>query len=226
VVDELVPRNVAALVGPITPDRPKRGTLTLDQSRQLLAAADAAGEGALVAVMLGLGLRRGEALGLRWSDVDLEAGRLTVAGAWAVGDGTAYWEAAKADSERTVHLPDAITRRLRTQRANQKLQRVCAGPRWHAGDWVFTGPSGQPRNPGGVTEKVKAIAAEAGLGHWTPHGLRHSAASILLAMKVPLKVVSELLGHSSIRVTGDIYSHVMEPARAEAADAMQAAIFS
>jgi integrase len=68
------------------------------------------------------------------------------------------------------------------------------------------------------------IVEGTGLGHWHPHELRHSAASLLLAEGVPIKVVSEILGHSSITITADVYSHVMAPARAEAAAAMNRAL--
>ena len=228
VVDQLVSRNVAALAEAMPGDTPRKGTLDLEQARHLIATADTAGEGPIIAVMLGLGLRRGELLGLRWADITLDGPRpkLTVAGAWAVGDGTPYWERAKAGSERTLHLPTELVERFRTQRAVQAGQRLRAGSRWHDEGWVFTGPRGRPRDAGAVTAKVTEIAKDAGLGHWTPHGLRHSAASILIAVGVPLKTISEMLGHSSIRMTADIYGHLMEPAKADAADAMQQAIFS
>lgn len=224
--DGLVARNVAALVDGVEVPKPVKGTLTTDEARRLLEVAAAEGEEALVAMMLGLGLRRGETLGLRWADVRLDADRptLTVAGQLTPdGRGTVTWHGAKADSERTLHLPAALVDVLRRHRAAQAESDMARGTR---SAFVFTNEAGNPRDPDKVTRQVKALAVTAGLGHWTPHGMRHSAASILIAAGVPLKVVSEMLGHSSIRVTADIYGHLMEPARAEAADAMQAAIFS
>jgi integrase len=231
-IDGLVTRNVASLVDGVRVPRPKKGTLEPDEARSLLALAEAQGHGALITVLLGLGLRRGEAVGLRWRDIRLDAPRatLTVAGAIAKAErGALCWEQAKADSERTVHLPRAVADVLRRHRSTQAEERLAYGPGW-ARDWlfddmVFTTSVGTPRDPDKTTRLVTALAAEAGLGHWTPHGMRHSAASILIAQGVPLKVVSEMLGHSSIRVTADIYGHLMEPARLDAADAMQAAIF-
>ena len=76
-----------------------------------------------------------------------------------------------------------------------------------------------------MNRDVQALAIAAGLGKWTPHELRHSAASLLLAQGVPLKTVSETLGHSSIRVTADVYGHLLEPAKVEAADAMTSALW-
>jgi integrase len=224
--DGLVTRNVAALVDGVDVPKPVKGTLTTDEARRLLEVAASEGDEALVAMMLGLGLRRGETLGLRWDDVRLDADRptMTVAGQLTPnGRGQVLWHGAKADSERTLHLPTALVDVLRRHRAAQAELDMARGTR---SAFVFTNDAGNPRDPDRVTRQVKALAAAAGLGHWTPHGMRHSAASILIAAGVPLKVVSEMLGHSSIRVTADIYGHLMEPARAEAAEAMQKAIFT
>jgi integrase len=226
-INGFVVRNVAALTDGVLVPQPKKGTLTPDEARRLLEVAEDEGEGALVAVMLGLGLRRGETLGLRWIDVRLDASRpiLTVAGAYATdGRGRTTWVEAKAKSERTLHLPEALIEVLRRHRSAQAEAELAAGR--GRPTFVFTNGAGNARDPDKVTRVITAIAAEAGLGHWTPHGLRHSAASILLAAGVPLKVISEMLGHSSIRITADVYGHLLEPARAEAAEAMQAAIFS
>jgi integrase len=118
---------------------------------------------------------------------------------------------------------------LRQHRARQNAQRLAFGEGW-GGKWatlepVFTSTVGTPLDPDRVNRDVQRLADLAGLGRWTPHELRHSTASILLAQGVPLKVVSETLGHSSIRVTADVYGHLMEPAKAEASDAMTAALW-
>jgi integrase len=118
---------------------------------------------------------------------------------------------------------------LRRHRATQAGERLAFGSGW-GGHWtplalVFTSTIGTPLDPDRVNRKVQTITEAAGLGRWTPHELRHSAASILLATGVPLKVVSEMLGHSSIRVTADVYGHLLGPARQEAADAMASALW-
>jgi excisionase family DNA binding protein len=91
---------------------------------------------------------------------------------------------------------------------------------------VFTTPMGTPLDPENFGHTVPRICEAAGLGRWTLHELRHSCASLLIAMGVPLEVVSETLGHSSIRVTKDVYGHLLAPARAAAADAMARALWS
>ena len=90
-------------------------------------------------------------------------------------------------------------------------------------DLVFTTQSGTPADPRNFNRLVSKIATDAGLGHWHPHELRHSAVSLLLASGVPLEIVSEVAGHSSIRVTKDVYGHLNVGQRALAADAMERA---
>ncbi len=208
-------------------------TLTPDDARTLLSAAQGHEYEALVYVLLSLGLRRGEALGLCWPDVDLEgtAPRLTVRRALKkdARDRTYLDEPKTPRSRRTIHLPGTLVEVLRRHRVRQAAQRLKFGEgwggRWADEDLVFTSSIGTALDPRRVTRTVEAIAIEAGLGKWTPHELRHSAASLLLAQNVPLKVVSEMLGHSSIRVTADVYGHLLDDARAEAATAMESALW-
>lgn len=209
-------------------------TLTPDEARTLLSAAQGHEYEALVYVLLSLGLRRGEALGLSWADVDLDsaAPKLTVRRALKrdAKDRTYLDEPKTARSRRTIHLPASLVDVLRRHRARQAEQRLAFGEgwggRWADEDLVFTTSIGTALDPRRVTRTVEAIAVDAGLGKWTPHELRHSAASLLLAQNVPLKVVSELLGHSSIRVTADVYGHLLDDARAEAATAMESVLRS
>jgi hypothetical protein len=116
---------------------------------------------------------------------------------------------------------------LRAHRARQAAEKLAIGEAWrHDAGLVFTTPIGTPLDPENFGHTVPRICEQAGLGRWTLHELRHSCASLLLAMGVPLEVVSETLGHSSIRVTKDVYGHLLAPARAAAADAMARALWS
>ena len=208
-------------------------TLTPDEARTLLSAAQGHEYEALVYVLLSLGLRRGEALGLSWADVDLDgkSPRLTVRRALKkdARDRTYLDEPKTQRSRRTIHLPGTLVDVLRRHKVRQAEQRLAFGEgwggRWAEEDLVFTSSIGTALDPRRVTRTVEAIAIDAGLGKWTPHELRHSAASLLLAQNVPLKVVSEMLGHSSIRVTADVYGHLLDDARAEAATAMETALW-
>jgi integrase len=91
---------------------------------------------------------------------------------------------------------------------------------------VFTTSVGTPIDPRNCYRDFVRLCEDLGLGRWHPHELRHSAASIMLAQGVPLEVVSDILGHSSIRMTADVYGHILEPQRRAAADAMETALWS
>lgn len=232
-VDGLVARNVAALADGVRLGRSTKGrTLTPDQARALLSTAAGGRYEALVTLLLALGLRRGEALGLSWSDVELERTPATLTVARALkkdARGALYLDDPKTiGSRRTLHLPGFVVDALRRQRAQQAADRLAFGAGW-GGPWlaeelVFTSTIGTPVDPDNFRREFSRLTEQAGLGHWTPHELRHSAASLLLANGVPLKEISEALGHSSIRVTADVYGHLLEPARASVADAMTKAL--
>ena len=231
--DGLVTRNVAAIVDGVRLTKNEGRTLTPEQARTLLLTATAYPWEALVTVLLSLGVRKGEALGLAWSDIALDGSpaTLSVRRGLKIDDrGGLYLDEPKTPgSRRTIHLPLPLIDVLRRHRATQAAARLEYGADW-GGHWaqhdlVFTTSIGTPLDPSRVNKEVQAITERAGLGRWTPHELRHSAASILIASGVPLKVISEMLGHSSIRVTADVYGHLLEPARAEAAQAMGAALW-
>jgi integrase len=232
-IDGLVTRNAARLVDGVRQASKEGRTLTPDEARTLLSAAQGHEYEALVNVLLSLGLRKGEALGLSWSDVDLDGRppKLTVRRALKkdTRDRT-YLDAPKtARSRRTIHLPAPLVDVLRRHKVRQTEQRLAFGPgwggRWADEDLVFTTSIGTALDPNRVNRQVQQLAVDAGLGRWTPHELRHSAASLLIAQGVPLKTISEMLGHSSIRVTADVYGHLFDDARAEVATAMEAALW-
>jgi integrase len=222
----LVARNVAALTeGPRMTRREGR-SLTVKQAQALLDAAKGDRLEALYLLMLSLGLRRGEALGLAWSDLDLDAGTLGVRRALkrerkrlVVG------EVKTAGSRRTLNVPRPVVESLRTHRVRQLEERLVAGEGWTDSGLVFTTGIGTPIDPTNLRHHFDRLCERAGLGHWHPHELRHSAASIMLAQRVPLEVVSEVLGHASIRMTKDTYGHIMAPQKREAAEAMGQALW-
>lgn len=227
--DGLVSRNVAALVDGVRVPRPEGRTLTPQQARALLESLHGDDWEAPVALMLALGVRKGEALGLQWMDVDLDAATLTVNRALKKdGRGGLYLDEPKTGgSRRRVHLPRPVVDVLKRHKVAQSADRLAFGSGWGRGwpDLVFTSSVGTPLDPDRVNRTVQAITERAGLGRWTPHELRHSAASLLIAMGVPLITVSEMLGHASIRITADVYGHLLEPARRDAADAMTSALW-
>lgn len=228
-IDGLVARNAARLVDGVRQSNREGRTLTPDEARTLLNAAQGHEYEALVNVLLSLGLRKGEALGLSWNDVDLDAqpAKLTVRRALKRDErDRTYLDTPKTSrSRRTIHLPRPLVDVLRAHKARQAEQRLAFGAGW-GGRWadenlVFTNSVGGALDPNRVNRQVQQLARDAGLGKWTPHELRHSAASLLIAQGVPLKTISDMLGHSSIRVTADVYGHLLSDARTEAATAME-----
>lgn len=225
--DGLVVRNVPALVS--APPAPKARVRPIgpDDARAILTAVEADRLGPLVTVTIGVGLRLGEALGLRWADVDLKDGTLSVRTALRrtpvefreEGEPIYRLVAPKTDrSRRTIQLPAFATTALQRQRRAQAEERLAAGNRWLENDLVFAGQIGGPLPPGSVTRRFEALVARAGLGRLRFHDLRHAAATVMLAQGVELRVISEMLGHSSLGMTADVYAGVV-PALGRAAAA-------
>lgn len=220
----LVPRNAAALAVAPRLQRKSFRTLSPEEARQLLDTAKGHRLEAVYSVALSLGLRMGEILGLRWRDVGLENATLTVNQAIyrIAGKGLVEAEPKTDRSRRTLFLPDGVLRALKTHRLRQLEERLAAGSRWHDSGFVFTSNVGTALEPRSLARSFKALLPKAGLPDIRFHDLRHSAASLLLAQGVPMRAVMELLGHSNISTTADIYSHVMPAMMREVAEKMEA----
>lgn len=222
----LIARNVAALTDPPKVERAELGFLSPAEAKRLLAASTGR-ERALYHLTLATGLRQGEALGLRWSDVDLDGGSLTVSHALQrIGGQHVLVQPKTTRSRRTVPLPSPVVDSLRQLRREQTAMRLRAGSKWQDFDLVFCTDHGTALDGPTVTRSFQRALAAAELRRIRFHDLRHSAASILLAEGTPMRVVMELLGHSTITLTANTYSHVMPAALREAADAMERALGS
>ncbi|MDH3399027.1 MAG: site-specific integrase, partial [Acidimicrobiia bacterium] len=165
------------------------------------------------------GLRRSEVCGLTWPDVDLEVGVISVRRAAVVADGRRHVKAPKtAASRRTVEMDVRTTQVLREWRKLQIEERLRAGEAWHDGQWVVADQLGMPIHPDWLSTLFARRAAELGLRPITLRQLRHSHATALLRAGAHPKVVQERLGHSSIRVTLDVYSAVLPNMQREAVE--------
>jgi integrase len=216
-----VPRNVAALTDSPRVEAHAITFLDAAQAGQLLGAAANERLRALYAVALALGLRQGEALGLRWQDVDLETRQLQVRHALQRIDGRLQLvEPKTVRSRRTITMPAAVVNALRDHRRTQLEEQLLDGSKWRDGGFVFASPHGLPLDGTVVTHQFQRLLKRAGLPRLRFHDLRHSCASLLLAQGVSARMVMETLGHSNISTTMDIYSHVMPSLRQDAADAM------
>jgi integrase len=200
--------------------------LTPDQVRSLLEAAEGSRYAPLFALLVNTGLRRGEALALHWSDVDLDAKLLRVRGTLARVDGALLVTETKTPkSRRAVPLSPTAERVLRDVRTRQTAERLRAGLMWQRTPYVFTTELGEPCDPRNALRALKVAAKRAGLPPTVGlHTLRHSAASVMLTAGVPLKVVSEVFGHASIAITGDVYGHVSPDVSREALDMLSEAL--
>lgn len=221
----LVSRNVATLAEPPRVERAEVRPLTPDQVRVFLDAAKGDRLEALYTVAVAIGLRQGEALGLVWDAVDLDARQLTVRHALQRVDGVLQLVEPKTRrSRRTIPLPEVAVAALRAHRNRQREERIWAGSRWHDRGLVFTTPIGTPLDGGNVTKGFQRLLGPAGLPHQRFHDLRHAAATLMLVQGVAPRVVMETLGHSQISLTLDTYSHVVGSLQRDAADLMDAVL--
>lgn len=223
-----VTRNVAALA-----DGPRLGraaklddVLDATAASRVLVTARCDRLEALAIIVLRLGLRRGEALALRWGGVDLDAGELTVAGTLkARRGGELYVDTPKtAAGERTIPLVGGTAEALGEHRRRQTAERLAAGPLWRDSGHVFTHENGQPLRPARASSWWKALCVRAGIGPRRFHASRHTAATLMLEDGVPLEVVSAILGHAGLAITADVYARVSQDSKRRALARLDATI--
>jgi integrase len=220
---DLVPRNVALLAEPPKVERKQIHPFTPEESRAFLEAVKGDRLEALYSVALAIGLREGEALALRWSDVDFDNGTLAIRHTLQKSiEGAPILAEPKTDrSRRTIKLPAVAVAALLRHRALQtEERRECE--RWQDHDLVFTSPIGTALDPSNLIKQFHAILRAADLRQIRFHDLRHTAATLLLAQGVHPRLVMDLLGHSQISLTLDTYSHVIPQMREQVADQMDA----
>lgn len=228
----LLKRNVAPLADP-PPARAaaadRRERIRVWEAEQLSTFLHHVRDDHLYALWFSLattGMRRGEALGLRWEDVDPAHARLSVRQGLVSIDGTPKLQTVKSHhSVRTIDLDEETVAVLRARRVSQAERRLSAGAGWEDHDLVFTRDDGHWENPDWVGEQFRRHVKAAGLPRIRPHDLRHTHATLLLKAGVNPKVVSERLGHHSVAFTLDTYAHVMPGMQREAAAIFAAAIF-
>ena len=198
--------------------------LNVEQAKAFLKAAAGDRLEALFTVATSLGLRQAEALGLRWDDLDLDGARLSVRVSLQRIDGKPQLVETKTDkSRRTIKLPQFAVAALRAHRARQAEERLVAGSRWHK-EWglVFTTTIGTPIDRRNLLRRFREILTAANVPSHRFHDLRHTAASLLFAQDVRPKVVQEILGHSRIETTLNIYTHLLPELHDAAAEKMDA----
>ncbi len=220
VSDRLISWNPASHAKIAKAGRPKVAPWSAAEVTMFLDAVAGERDGALWHVAIFTGMRRGELCGLRWSDVELDAARLAVKEqATQVGHLVYYGVPKTASGDHRAIALDAVTVAvLRAHRAGQAAENLAWGPAYVDSGRVFTREDGSATHPETVTRRFRALVARAGLRPVRLHDLRHGYASLAMAAGVPLPIVSKLLGHSSVAITSDTYSHLLEGVGAAAAE--------
>lgn len=178
---------------------------------------------ALWRLMATTGLRRGEALGLRWQDVDMEAGTISVRQALVPVDGKVIISDPKtAKGRRSLALDPVTLAALQAHAARQADEQSQWGEAWCDSGYVFCCEDGAPLDPHRTSKEFQRLIAGAALPRIPLHGLRHTYATLALSSGVNPKIVSARLGHSTVALTLDIYSHVLPQQDQEAADRIAA----
>lgn len=221
----LIPANPADLVQPPRAVRTPVKVLSEIQAVTLLKALEGSWPYVPSCIALHGGLRRGEILALRWSeDVDFEKSLLRVRRSIEQIGRELTFKSTKSGKGRVVTMPHVLVKVLRSHKARQAAERLRLGALYQDNDLVCAGPDGSPVVPHKLSDAFRAAAARVDVPKVTFHGLRHTHATILLRAGVHPKVVSERLGHSTVGITLDVYSHVLPDMQAEAAQAIDRAL--
>lgn len=207
---QLITRNPADLVDPPKKDLYEASPLTPAQSVALVRACTGKEIFLPVLLALTLGLRRGEALGLQWKNVDLSANTVTISHSATFSKGGFSLSSTKTkNSRRTLMMPEILQSALVAAHSKQAEDAEAFGPGFNPHDLVCCRPDGSPLTSSALQRQFSAALEEAHLPSIRFHDLRHTNATLMLRNSVPAKIVSAMLGHSSIGITLDVYSHVM-----------------
>ena len=223
----LVSRNAAAAARGPAASRPEMQTWSSDQLKSFIDSAARSRLRHAFTILATTGMRRGEALGLRWRDVDFDSSQIAIVQTVSMVDGKIVIGQPKTSgSRRTVYVHDTTTKALRQQRQLQAEERLAAGPGWEIdNDLVFRSVTGAPVNPDWFSRQFNDLVERTDVPRIRLHDLRHTNATLSLKAGVHPKVVSERLGHSSIAITLDLYSHVTPGISREAAAAVESMMF-
>ena len=222
---QILARNPADAVEPPKPPAREMTALSEEHTAALLSVAKATRQHLPILLAVSTGLRRGEVLGLRWDDVDLEQGSLTVRQCLQRTRGGLSFVPPKTQrSRRTVALPAFAVERLVQYRGEQAEEILRLGPAYQDDDLVIAREDGSPWSPDAFSKAFRALARKADLPRMTFHCLRHTHASQLCKAGVHVKVISERLGHSTVGITLDLYSHLLPGMDEDAAQRIDTAL--
>ncbi|WP_175117478.1 site-specific integrase [Plantibacter sp. MCCC 1A11337] len=225
--EQHIARNVASLVRAPKLDDTEVEPWTAEDASTFLESSRESQFAEIYTLALTLGMRRGELLGLRWIDINAERTELRVrqtAHRAGVGQGMSIGPTKTKRSRRTLPLPERAADALKRRHAIQDGDRRAAGPAWDDTGLVFTTKIGTPIEPSNLRRTFDKDIAAAGVRRIRFHDMRHTCASLLLSQGVQMRVVMEILGHSNMAITSDIYSHVAPATLKSASAAMNSAL--
>jgi integrase len=206
--EELISRNVATLVKVPSPRYKIGKGLSVDQTRAILKAAEGHRTYPLYVVAATMGLRRGELLGMRWSDLDLDNGTLTIEQTVQRAEGKLILSDGKTEeSEAPLPLPEWTWVVLLDHQEAQKTERERLAEVWHDHDLVFPSQVGTPMEPRNLNRHFAALRERAGLPTVRLHDMRHTVVSMLMELGVPPHVVQAIARHADVKLTLKVYSH-------------------
>ncbi|VEG55662.1 phage integrase family protein [Mycolicibacterium aurum] len=219
--DGLLARNPAAQVRRPGVERTEARHLDAEDVTAVLRAAESSRYHPALVLIASTGMRKGEALALAWDALDLDAGMLRVAATISrVGGRLVITEPKTVRSRRTVPLNPAVVSMLRKHKARQAAERLRAANQWQNSGLVFTTELGGPVDPRNLLRVVEVASRSANIEKVGAHTFRHSAAVAWLESGVHIKAVADLLGHSSIAITGDVYGHTSDDTARAAIDGL------
>lgn len=177
---------------------------------------------ALFSLILYTGMRRGEALGLTWNDIDIDRGIIDInkSSLYLPDRGVFEHETKTKTSNRVISVPLAAVEILKTYKAHQSTERLQLGDKWQGSNKVFTTAEGAPLHPDTASKYYREFAKRNNLTNTKIHGLRHTNATLMIANGTDIKTVSKRLGHANITTTGNIYTHAIRTADERAAEAL------
>ncbi len=215
----LVARNVADAVNVPRPTTVEMKTLDASQLSGFLQAAQARTRYAVAfELLIYTGARRGEVLGTRWADVDFDGGSIAIRRSLEQTRAGLAFKSTKSRKERRISLPTTTLEALRRHKVAQAKARLAAGEQYKNGDLIFAEDDGSPIKPHKVGDSFRGIARSLGFKDVHLHSLRHSHATLLLQANVHLKTTSHRLGHTTVGITSDLYTHALPALDREAAD--------
>ncbi|USK98226.1 tyrosine-type recombinase/integrase [Bacillus tropicus] len=218
---ELITKNVAVKTKLPKADKEELTVWNEQEVQLFLKTAQDSRYSIVFHMALVTGMRQGELLGLRWKDVDLEKGHLTISQTLS-HDGKTFLVGGKTKSSlRKILLPASTVAKLKRHRAVVLKEKLSQGEEYQDNDLVKCTPSGTPINPANVRRSLNALIKKAVVPKIRFHDLRHTHATLLLAKGVNVKVISERLGHSNIKITLDTYSHVLPTMQEDAVNKIE-----